>query len=67
MPGTSAVRHLERGRTGYWDEGSQTIVIHDPSTEVKVGGTVMKSGKGRKRFDRLEKNKRVRNEEARPI
>lgn len=24
------VRNLKNGRTGYWDEGSSTVVIHDP-------------------------------------
>jgi len=50
--GGSNVRHLARGRTAYWDQGSGTVVIVDPNTAD--GGTSFKPGRGRKYFEGLK-------------
>ena len=47
----SATKNLDRGRTGYWDEKSGTIVIKDPKNPD--GGTAFRPVEGRKYFDDL--------------
>jgi pyocin large subunit-like protein len=47
----SDTRHLQRGRTAYWDEASGTVVIVDPNTAD--GGTAFKPDRGRRYFESL--------------
>lgn len=49
--GSLNVRHLERGRTAYWDGASGTVVIVDPNTAD--GGTAFKPNRGRRYFESL--------------
>ena len=49
--GSYNVRHLERGRTAYWDGASDTVVIVDPNTAD--GGTAFKPNRGRRYFESL--------------
>ena len=47
----SATRKLDRGRTAYWDESSQSVVITNPRDADL--GTVFRPPKGRRYFDEL--------------
>jgi hypothetical protein len=52
------VKNFGNGKTAYWDNGTGTIVIHDPNN-VKDKGTVFKPNPenpaaGKKYFDRLK-------------
>ncbi len=49
MANPTATRHLQRGRTAYWDEATQSVVIRDPS-RVDLG-TVFRPEMGRRYFD----------------
>ncbi|MDE0451531.1 MAG: hypothetical protein OXI90_07170 [Gammaproteobacteria bacterium] len=49
MANPTATRHLQRGRTAYWDERTQTVVIRDPSRADR--GTVFRPERGRRYFD----------------
>lgn len=49
----SAMRQLKGGRTAYWDEGTGTVIIHDP--KAPDGGTAFKPELGKKYFtDKLQ-------------
>ena len=50
MANPTATRHLQRGRTAYWDEATQSVVIRDPS-HVDLG-TVFRPRSGRTYFDK---------------
>ncbi|MCY3623702.1 MAG: hypothetical protein OXH68_18590, partial [Gammaproteobacteria bacterium] len=45
----TATRSQQSGRTGYWDDATQSVVIHDPSH--LDGGTVFRPRDGRAYFD----------------
>lgn len=47
----SAVRFLKDGRTAYWDDVTQSVVIRNPN--AKDGGTVFKPTNGKAYFDRV--------------
>jgi RHS repeat-associated protein len=54
----SEVRNLERGRTGFWDNDTGTVVIHDPGN-IRDKGTIFKPNpkdyaKGKKYFNNLK-------------
>ncbi len=49
MANPTATRNLQRGRTAYWDERTQTVMIRDPSRADL--GTVFRPEKGRQYFD----------------
>ena len=51
MANPDATKNLLRGRTAYWDEATQSVVIRDPSSPD--GGTVLKPRLGRAYFDNL--------------
>jgi RHS repeat-associated protein len=51
MTNPSAVRNLSRGRTAYWDDATQSVVIRNPS--AADGGTVFKPTNGKTYFDNL--------------
>jgi filamentous hemagglutinin len=46
------VRQLSAGRTAYWDQGSGTVVISDPSAADK--GTAFRPTAGRTYFENLK-------------
>ena len=50
MANPTATRHLQRGRTAYWDEATQSVVIRNPADSDL--GTVFRSGSGRTYFDK---------------
>ncbi|MCD6040374.1 MAG: hypothetical protein K0R24_1663 [Gammaproteobacteria bacterium] len=52
MDNPSSTRTLSNGRTAYWDEGSGTVVIHNPIAQD--AGTAFKPTGGREYFDRLK-------------
>ena len=47
----SASRQLSHGRQAYWDDGTGTVVICDPSTPD--GGTAFKPDRGRRYYEGL--------------
>lgn len=47
----TATRDLRRGRSAYWDEGTGTVVIKDPSSAD--GGTAFRPRTGRSYFEGL--------------
>ena len=51
MNNPSEVKHLSNGRTAYWDDTSNTLVITDPG-DID-GGTVFRPTDGKNYFDRL--------------
>jgi filamentous hemagglutinin len=52
MAKPTAVRNLSRGRTAYWDDATQSIVIRNPS--AADGGTAFKPIEGRAYFETLK-------------
>lgn len=46
------VKELENGRTGFWDEKTKSLVIHDPNHDDE--GTIFKPDDGKKYFDNLK-------------
>jgi hypothetical protein len=52
MSNPTATRNLSRGRTAYWDDSTQSVVIHDPNHVD--GGTVFKPKRGKAYFDGLD-------------
>ena len=51
MNNPTEVKELERGRTGYWDQESGTVVIENPADPD--GGTVFRPPNGKEYFDIL--------------
>jgi RHS repeat-associated protein len=52
MANPSEVRHLSGGRTAYWDNATQTVVIRNP--RAADGGTTFKPVAGKAYFDNLK-------------
>ena len=52
MNNPSAVRNLQRGRTAYWDNATQSVVIRNPA--AKDGGTAFVPKAGRTYFEKLD-------------
>lgn len=52
MKNPTAKRNLERGRTAYWDEASNTIVIVNPAHRDL--GTAYPARNGKSTFDELK-------------
>ncbi len=53
MGNPTATKNLKHGKTAYWDDATQSVVVRDPSHID--GGTVFKPRAGRKYFDDLDK------------